>query len=264
VRAILIDTYYGIRSPQGVLTVIDPETRRPQLVAEHGEEVVAAAERVAATLASDGEQEVFLCHSFCELGATPMAAALVDLRDFLDAYPGEFVIVIVEDHTSPEDTVSAFELADLAERAYTHTPGDEWPTLGELLAEGKQLLVLAEEQAGVAEWYQPAYSLLQETALTIAAPTELGCEPGRGTAEGPLFLMNHWIAERPPVLARALEVNALEVITDRSRECADARGRVPNIVAVDFYDVGDLFEAVDALNGLPLPEATPTAGSAGG
>src|SRR3546814_2649203 len=45
VRALLIDTYYGIRSPQGVLTVIDSEVRRAQLVAEHGEEVVAAAER---------------------------------------------------------------------------------------------------------------------------------------------------------------------------------------------------------------------------
>jgi len=254
VRALLVDTYYGIRSPQGVLTVINPDTRRPQLVAEHGEEVVAAAERVAATLGSDGEQEIFLCHSFCELGATPLAAALVDLRDFLDAYPGEFVVVIVQDTTSPEDTVAAFELADLAERAYTHTAGEPWPTLAELLAEGKQLLVLAEENAGAAEWYQPAYSILQETALTVAAASDLGCAPGRGGVDGPLFLMNHWVAERPPVLSRALEVNTLDVITDRSRECTEQRGRVPNIVAVDFYDVGDLFEAVDRLNGLPLPD----------
>ncbi len=260
VRALLIDTYYGIRSPQGVFTVIDPATRRPQLVARHGEEVVAAAERLAASLAPDGEQEIFLCHSFCELGATPIASALVDLRDFLDAYPGEFVVVIVQDQTSPEDTVSAFELADLAERAYTHTVGDPWPTLGELLAEGKQLLVLAEDQGGVAEWYQPAYSLIQETALSVAEAERLGCQPGRGDGDGPLFLMNHWVAERPPVLARALEVNALQVITDRSRQCSEERGQVPNIIAVDFYDVGDLFEAVDTLNGLPQPEATPVAG----
>jgi len=260
VRALLIDTYYGIRSPQGILTVIDPATRRPQLVAEHGEEVVAAAERLATRLAAEGEPEIFLCHSFCELGATPLAAVLIDLRDFLDAHPGEFIVMIVQDATSPEDTVRAFELADLAGRAYAHTAGDPWPTLGELLAEGKQLLVLAEEQAGAAEWYQPAYALFQETALSAAEPAELGCAPGRGGADAPLFLMNHWVFERPPVLARALEVNSLRMITERSRECVDTRGRTPNIVAVDFYDVGDLFQAVDALNGLPLQEDTPAGG----
>ena len=31
---------------------------------------------------------------------------------------------------------------------------------------------------------------------------------------------------------------------------ADGRNALPNFVAVDFYDIGDLFEVVDALNGL--------------
>lgn len=260
VRALLIDTYYGIASPQGVLTVIDPDVRRPQLVAEHGEAVVAAAERIAATLGAEGEEALFLCHSFCELGATPMGAALVDLRDFLDAYPGEFVVVFVQDATTPEDTTREFELADLAERAYVHMPGTPWPTLGEVLAEGKQLLVVAEHEAGAAPWYQAAFELFQETALVTATPGTLSCTPGRGAESAPLFLLNHWVSQRPPLISKALEVNRLDVIEERSRACADERGLLPNIVAVDFYDVGDLFEAVDSLNGLPLPEAAPPTG----
>ena len=31
-------------------------------------------------------------------------------------------------------------------------------------------------------------------------------------------------------------------------QCAEARGKLPNIILVDFHDRGDLFEVVDALN----------------
>src|SRR3546814_8770582 len=52
----------------------------------------------------------------------------------------------------------------LAERAYAHTPGDPWPTMGELLSEGKQLLVLSESTSGVTPaWYHAAFRLVQET-----------------------------------------------------------------------------------------------------
>ncbi|MGE3960134.1 MAG: hypothetical protein AB7F65_00465 [Dehalococcoidia bacterium] len=266
VRALLIDTYYGIPSPQGVLTVIDPEVRRPELVAEHGEEVVSAAERIAVRLSSEGEPEVFLCHSFCELGATPVAAALVDLRDYLDANPGEFVIVIVQDQTSSEDTVRAFEVADLAERAYAHPVGEPWPTLGELLEEGKQLLVLAEHETpagGDAPWYQPAFAFIEETSIATPTLESLTCAPGRGEPGNPLFLLNHWLTGRPALPSRALEVNVADVLLERARRCGDERAHVPNIVAVDFYDVGDVFSVARALNGLPLDDEDPAVGADG-
>ncbi|MCK9486922.1 MAG: hypothetical protein M0R73_09555 [Dehalococcoidia bacterium] len=251
VRALLIDTYYGIPSPQGVLTVIDPDIRRPQLVAEHGEEVVAAAERIAANLAADAEPEAYLCHSFCELGATPLGAVLVDIRDYLDANPGEFLVIIVQDGITPEDTVAAFEAADLAGRAYAHPPGAPWPTLGELVHEGTQLLVMAERDAGAADWYQPAYDhLLQETEVRATTRAALDCRPGRGSAEAPLFLMNHWLTTRQALPSQALEVNDPGFILDRARRCTEERGQAPNIVAVNFYDAGNLFEAVDTLNGV--------------
>lgn len=265
VRALLIDTYYGIASPQGVLTV-DYDARRPELVARHGEEVVAAAERIASTLRGDGERGIFLCHSFCELGATPLGAVLVDIRDYLDAHPGEFLVVIIQDLTSPADTVAEFELADLSERAYAHVPGEPWPTLGELLAEGKQLLVMAEREAGAASWYLPAYditatdedfpapAMLGDTELSSATFQGLGCDVGRGTPAHPLFMMNHWTGERPSLPSLALGINTADVILNRARGCSEEWGRLPNIVAVDFYDVGDLFASVDALNGVTSEE----------
>lgn len=259
VRALLIDTYYGIASPQGVRTVIESEVRREQLVAEHGEEVVAAAERIAERLAPGGEEALFLCHSFCELGATPLSSALLDIRDYLDANPSEFLVILVQDQTTAEDTIAEFELADLADRAYAHPLGEDWPTLGALLADGKQLLVLVEHEGASPEdtdWYQPAFAgLVRETTFDARTPAQLTCTPGRGEPGSPLFLMNHWINERPPYPARALAVNTRDLIVGRARDCAeDWGGQVPNIVAVDFYDTGDLFAAVAELNGLPEDE----------
>ena len=118
--------------------------------------------------------------------------------------------------------------------------------------------MLAEHDAGGADWYQPAFDVLQETALT-ATQADFACTPGRGDAANPLFLLNHWLPRRPALPSDALEVNAADVLLERARRCAADRGHVPNIVAVDFYDAGDLFTSVDALNGLPGEDEAPTA-----
>jgi hypothetical protein len=67
--------------------------------------------------AGRGERGLYLCHSFCELGATPLADALGDLRDFLVRNPGEVVVVINEDYVRPEDFVAAVTDAGLGELA---------------------------------------------------------------------------------------------------------------------------------------------------
>lgn len=37
-------------------------------------------------------------------------------------------------------------------------------------------------------------------------------------------------------------------LEERALECWDASGRLPNFITVDFYDIGNLFRAVNALN----------------
>jgi hypothetical protein len=41
-----------------------------------------------------------------------------------------------------------------------------------------------------------------------------------------------------------------DVLHARAAGCQTDTGQLPNFVAVDFYDHGDLFAVVDALNGL--------------
>jgi hypothetical protein len=63
--------------------------------------------------------------------------------------------------------------------------------------------------------------------------------------------VNHWVnsAIDLPSKSNAQEVNAFDVLYGRISGCRDEMGQTPTMVAVDFYEEGDLFAAVDALNG---------------
>ena len=59
------------------------------------------------------------------------------------------------------------------------------------------------------------------------------------------------VSMRPfPSAEQAAEANAYAVLHDRAVACAEAFGRNPNLVAVDWYTEGDLFLVVDGLNGM--------------
>ena len=92
-------------------------------------EAVDAALRLRDRLgfSGEGKRGMYLCHSFCELGGTPLADVLDDLRDFLVANPGEVVVVINQDYVTPADFVGAVARrrawSDLAYRAPTAGAG---------------------------------------------------------------------------------------------------------------------------------------------
>ena len=61
---------------------------------------------------------MYLCHSFCELGATSLDEVLGQIDEFLVAHPGEVLVVINQDYVEPADFVAAVEKAGLADQAY--------------------------------------------------------------------------------------------------------------------------------------------------
>jgi hypothetical protein len=61
--------------------------------------------------------------------------------------------------------------------------------------------------------------------------------------------MNHWIDTTPmPKPSNADSVNTHDFLLRRIRAFQQERGRIPNLVAVDFYRVGDLVPLVRELN----------------
>jgi len=241
VRAFLIDTHYG-DSQATIDNYLEqmPVDMRPLM-----RQVLATADPTL-----QDPSQTFLCHNLCSLGGIPLVDALTEFRVFLDRHPREVIVLLIQDGISVEDTVAAFEAADLVHYAYARRPGDRWPTLGEMIEIDKRLVVLAEHGGPPPDWYHHMWDYVEETAYSVTDPAQFNCLPNRGGTGHALFLLNHWISKRAPDRVDAARINSRSFLLSRANLCAEARGQMPNFIAVDFYSVGDLFRVVDELNGV--------------
>jgi hypothetical protein len=215
--------------------------------------VLASAERlVGRRLGADpgeGERDVWLCHTVCELGATRLVDALATFREFLEANPGEVVILFIEPYVKPADLAQRFERAGLDGYLATLSRDEPLPTLGELVDEDKRLVVFTEKDAdGTLPWYLDGFSFVQDTPLGATRVGELSCALERGDADSPLLMLNHWADLFPPRLRANRPFLTKRFLLERARRCERRRGLPVNLIAVDYYDQGDLVEAVEELN----------------
>ncbi len=242
IRGFLIDTHYGRERQDGVV-VTDDDGSQP---------------------ASVGPRGTYLCHEYCQLGATPLADGLSPSGGFLREHPNNVLLIDNEDYITPHAFFKAAKQAKLLRYIYKG-PTDQWPTLREMIASRQQIVVLADHHGADAHspsWYHPTYDgILQETPYSFDPPRQLtyppnwsaSCQPNRGGTTGSLFLMNHWSPSTPPAtpnLEQAAHVNARAVIYNRAKKCAEIRGRVPTLIAADQANTGGLLDAVRDLNAL--------------
>ncbi|KAA0272408.1 MAG: hypothetical protein EDQ89_08000, partial [Acidobacteria bacterium] len=274
IRGLLIDTHYGTprggagaeRDFGGVITDLAKEGKtRQEVVAELGEDTVERAEDLIGRLAFGesprGEARPYLCHVLCELGATRLDTALGKIETWLRTHPDEFLAIVIEDYVSPEETAQAFQRAGLVRYAYTPpAPGTVPPTLGQLIERDRRLLVLAEHDGGGTKfpWYGQAFDLFQETPYTFngidAISGRQSCRENRGSSGNPLFQINNWIEKVPRDPGLQGEINAFDVLRERAATCRRVRGMDPNLIAVDYYNEGDVVAVAKSLNGIPIDE----------
>jgi hypothetical protein len=268
IRGFLIDTHWGRRAPNGrVITDLSDtgNKSRQELVGELGASAVDAAlsvrDSVAGTAAArSGPRDVYMCHGFCEVGARLLKTDLVAMRDFLLAHPNQVIAVINQNEgVGPEEFAAVVEESGLGELVY-RGPVDEWPTLAEMIRSGERVLMMAEKPPfDRVPWYHDAYAISQETPYSFDRPAQLidpkllprSCRENRGPADAPLFLINHWIDTSPaPRPSNAAKVNARGPLLRRARECERLRDHDTGMLAVDFWETGDVLGVADELNGV--------------
>ena len=175
---------------------------------------------------------MYLCHTFCEIGAVSMVEELDELRTFLDAHPDDVLVLVIEDYVSPERIRQEFEAARLGHELFPVEPGATLPTLGAMVRADQRLLVSLENGDGGPTLPNAFTGLVQETPFTFLRPSALdgatSCVPNRGVAGSPIFQFNHWVT--PPTRGRARLVNRAELprsgrpLHEGARARADARG----------------------------------------
>ena len=253
IRGFLLDIHYGVPAGNYIKTHIDSAGNSMEKYArEVGDEGMKAATRIRDRLVGveTGKMGIYMCHGFCELGALGFVDALEEMRDFLVANPGEVLVVVLQDESvAAADIERCFVESGLIDFVYKGPLGPPWPTLREMVESDQRVLVMTENLRDGIAWCHPAFDVLQETPYTFHAPTEFSNAPNRGSPKGTLFLMNHWIESTPmPKPSNALVVNTRDVLRERIRKFRKERGHVPNLVAVDFYQEGDLVAVVRELN----------------
>ncbi|MET1039010.1 MAG: hypothetical protein ABW075_12100 [Aeromicrobium sp.] len=255
IRVLLIDSWYGQETERGGIVATAAESRDAAVAeaeATYGAAVVQSALRLrdALELTPTGPVKPYLCHAMCELGSTEWEPLMRDVRSWLDRNPREVVTFFVQDEVTPADTAAVVEDAGLM--PYVHVPvaGEPWPTLDEMISSGRRVVFLLENASGGAEhpWLIDSRIEVQDTPYSYTDATQFTCEMFRGTRESPLFLVNHWLNNFSSRVSDAATVNAEEVLLPRVEQCQAERGHLPNFVAVDFYDRGDLFGVIDVLN----------------
>jgi hypothetical protein len=273
-RFLMLDVYYGYDDDGLVRTNLAGGVDRKQLEKERGKEAVDALQRVGALTGtadvSGKKQELYFCHDLCELGAVKAVDVFADINRFLDVNLTDIVVLDFEDYVRPKDLKAALVDSGLWDRVRTVSPGELTnSSLGEMLSPDekddtenpRRVVTVSEKHGDVYRWLPPTNSLFEETPYTFAAIRAFSCKPNRGGTGKPMFLINHWLRpDGPPDPVEAGQVNARKVLLDRFRTCARTRQRLPNVMAVDFTAIGDLYRTVNDLNAAigVVSEATPS------
>jgi hypothetical protein len=198
------------------------------------------------------EGETYLCHHFCVFGSKPHLEALGEIKNFLETHPREVLTILYEDHVPPEAIAADFLRSGLVDYVYTHPAGEPWPTLGEMIARGTRLVVTAENAGPPPLWLHSMWQIAWDNPFRNFSPEQFRCDLNRGSRSNGLFLLNHWVNNRLdfPSEEQAAEVNRLEALYPRVLGCIQESRRIPNFIAVDYYEHGDLFPVLDLLNGV--------------
>jgi hypothetical protein len=192
-----------------------------------------------------------LCHSTCNrtFGMRPLGDALADLREFMTCHPAEVISIVFEAHVDEATMAAAFEGSGLEPMRHEQPLGAPWPSLRSMIESGRRLVIFTESSAATLPWYHYAYAYMWDNPYAARMTSDFDCSVGRGVRANGLFLLNHFLTA--PVAMRSLAemANPEAVLGAHADRCVAETGDFPNFVAVDFYDVGDLFAVVDRLNG---------------
>lgn len=255
VRGFLIDAFLGtVRSARGadvVYTQLNSSALSRMvktLTSSEAQEALRRRAQVGPPPAGE-PQDVYLCHNFCELGAVLMSRVVETFRAFLDKNPDEVLFIVIQDELDARALTPELEVLD--RYIATIDPTKELPTLESMVESGDRV-VIGLEHGDLGPRLPNVYDdgLVQETPFNFASITALrlptSCRPNRGSADAPMLLLNHWLS--PGDEKTAATANAEDVLLTRARRCASARGQAVNLVAVDFFEEGDLRRVVRKLN----------------
>ena len=183
---------------------------------------------------------------------------LTEVRVFLEAHPNEVVTLLAESAVTAQQVAAVFTEAKLDPYLYTHDQTKGWPTLREMIASGKRLVVFNDlRDATRPAWQLYMWDFIVDTDYNMTDVSQFSCDFYRGNDTNDLYFLNQFIYKDygngilAPDEGQAQIANQKALIVERATKCWQDKKRIPNYVYVDWYAQGDVIGAVNAINEMP-------------
>ncbi|ORX89974.1 PLC-like phosphodiesterase [Basidiobolus meristosporus CBS 931.73] len=223
---------------------------------------------------SNQSSAIHLCHTSCQvLDAGPLTTALSDIKSFLDKNRNEVVTIFFEnaDNFSAKEITAAFTQTGLQSYAATFT-NQTLPTLAKMIQDNKRLVVFTDSNADpkASPIIMDEYSYVWETPFSVGLNGSFTCSIDRPKdQQKAMYVLNHFIYVELNLQGSNIQIPAANYATttnaqslaNHASQCNQERNQMPNFIAVDFYDVGNVFQVVANLN--QVPYTAPSKGTTG-
>lgn len=214
----------------------------------------------------DLDGTIEMCHTSCvELDAGTLTDYLKPIKTFMDANPNEVVTLLITngDDIPVSKFADVFSAVGLEQYAFTPSGAlslDQWPTLQTLINDGTRLVVWMDYNSDTATtpYILDEFAYYYETSYEVTDDAFPSCSidrPSGASANGRMGLVNHMLhidifGIQIPDLINANKTNSLNSIDAQAGICEGLYGRTPNVVLLDYVNLGDAMGAQAALNGL--------------
>lgn len=216
--------------------------------------------------------QLMMCHTSCLLeDAGTLENFLSEIKTWLDSNPNEVVTLLVTngDSVGIGNFSAAFESSGIEQYAYvpSTSPGvlpiGDWPTLQELINQGKRVVAFLDYGADMTSvpYILDEFAYYFETPYDVTDSTFSDCSinrPSGASANGRMYIVNHFLDEDIlgidiPDRSAAAATNAVSgtgSIGAQAALCESLYGRAPNGILLDWTDLGDPIGAQNAINGV--------------
>lgn len=202
-----------------------------------------------------GSNYLGFCHATCSAGMRSPSEVLGNIKTFLKTNRNEVLILEFEViNNSLDKLYAALGESGLDEYIYI-VNSSVWPTMQSLIDADFRLLLFAHgdgidascSKIDCPKGISYTYDHFQETDWNDDTCDVKGSNGYRDNMG--FFLMNHWKNNKEsdlPSKNNAEEFNTFDTLAQRVDKCEQG---MPNIIAVDFWDTGDVLELVAQANG---------------
>ncbi len=193
-------------------------------------------------------------HGSALLGTQALSSDLDEIKNFLDANSNEIVTLILECYVSADDIESELINASLMPYVYTHVNGTAWPTLQEMINLNKRLVVFSDvaDASASQDWYHYVWDFAVETHYSVNDVNDFTDDYNRGDSLNDLYIFNHFVTNGltgTGMDAESAIANEYNFLLNRIELNNLLKGKFPNFITVDFFELGNALDVVNTLNG---------------